>query len=252
MLAKAVFAFAFLLLMGVTLLFPSFPPAQILYECLKIPQTTLFIRVLSVTAILNGITNGFFWILIASTALGVARCAKSNSLQSIPVPPELSTPPLEPMHVNTRINKLPPSITVRKKPTEMEQDVETINGIGPKWAGLLRDLGIKTVNDLVTAGATKHERQHLADKIGVTYATMLNWVNRGDLLRVNRVGNSYSALLESAGVNTVIDLSARDPSFLCQTFRTINREKNLVKRTPSSKTIEIWVKNAKNLEPIVK
>jgi hypothetical protein len=251
MLAKAVFAIAFLLLMGVTLVFPSFPPAQILYECLKIPQTTLFIGVLSVTAILNGITNGFFWILIASTALGVARRAKSNSLQSIPVPPELSTPPLEPMNVNKRINKLPTSITVRKKPTEMEQDVETINGIGPKWAGLLRDSGINTVNDLVIAGATKHERQYLADKIGVTYATMLNWVNRGDLLRVNRMGKRYSALLESAGVNTVIDLSARDPSFLCQTLKTLNREKNLVKRTPSSKMIEIWVKNAKNLEPIV-
>jgi len=251
MLAKAVFAFAFLLLMGVTLLFPSFPPAQILYECLKIPQTTLFIGVLSVAALLNGITNGFFWVLIASMAFGVARRAKSNFLHSIPVSPELSTPPLEPVHVNTRINKLPPSITVRKRPTEMEQDVETINGIGPKWAGLLRDSGIKTVNDLVIAGATKHERQYLADKIGVTYATMLNWVNRGDLLRVNRMGKRYSALLESAGVNTVIDLSARDPSFLCQTFRTINREKNLVKRPPSSKTIEIWVKNAKNFEPIV-
>ena len=105
---------------------------------------------------------------------------------------------------------------------------------------------------VVIAGATKHERQHLADKIGVTYATLLKWVNRGDLLRVNGIGKKYSALLESAGVDTVIDLSTRNPSFLCQTFRTLNREKNLVRRTPPSKTIEIWVKNAKNLEPIVK
>ena len=251
MLAKAVFAFAFLILMGVTLVFPSFPPAQLLYEYLKIPQTTLSMGGLSVAALLNGITNGFFWILIAATTFGLARRAKSNSLLSIPVPPDLSTSPPEPILVDTRVNKLPPSITVRKKTTEMEQYVETINGIGPKWAGLLRDLGIKTVNDLVIAGATKHERQHLADKIGVTYAIMLNWVNRGDLLRVNRMSKRYSALLESAGVNTVIDLSTRDPTFLCQTLRTINRKKNLVKRTPSSKTIEIWVKNAKNLEPIV-
>ena len=250
MLAKAVFALAFLLLMGITLVFPSFPPAQILYEYLKIPQTTLSIGGISVAILLNGITNGFFWILIAATTYGLARHAKSDPLLPIPVPPDLSNP--KPMLVDTRTNKLPSTFTTRKKPIEMEQDIETINGIGPKWAGILRDSGIKTVNELVIAGATKHERQHIADKLGVTHGTMLKWVNRGDLLRVNGINTKYSALLESAGVNTVIDLSTRDPSLLCQTLRTHNREKNLVRRTPPSKTIEIWVKNAKNLEPIVK
>src|SRR4030067_2370558 len=186
MLAKAVFALAFLLLMGITLVFPSFPPAQILYESLRIPQTTLSMWGISVATLLNGLTNGFFWILIAATTYGLARRTKSDPLLSIPVPPDLSTPPPEPMLVDTRLNKLP-SITTRKKTTEMEQEIDTINGIGPKWAGLLRDSGIKTVNDLVIAGATKHERQHLADKIGVTYATLLKWVNRGDLLRENGI-----------------------------------------------------------------
>src|SRR3990172_1391832 len=159
MLAKAVFALAFLLLMGITLVFPSFPPAQILYESLRIPQTTLSIGGISVATLLNGITNGFFWILIAATTYGIARRTKSDPLLTIPVPPDLSTPPPEPMLVDARMYKLSPSTTVRKKPTEMEQDLETINGIGPKWAGLLRDSGIKTVNDLVIAGPTKHKRQ---------------------------------------------------------------------------------------------
>lgn len=252
MLPKAVFSFAFLLLMGITLVFPSFPPAQILYEYLKFPQTTLSIWGVSIATLLNGITNGFFWILVAATTYGLARRTKSDPLLSIPLPPEFSTPPPKPMHVDTRINSLPTSTPIRKKPTEMEQDIETIKGIGPKWGELLRYSGIKTVNDLVTACATKHERQRLANKIGVTYATLLKWVNRGDLLRVDGLGKKYSELLETAGVNSVIDLSTRDPSFLCQTLRTINGEKNLVGRTPPSKTVEIWVKNAKNLEPIVK
>jgi predicted flap endonuclease-1-like 5' DNA nuclease len=237
--------------MGITLVFPSFPPAQILYEFLTIPKTTLSICGISVATLLNGITNGFFWILIAATTYALTRRTKSASLHSIPVPPDLSTPSPEPMLSHTPIDKLPPSITTRKKPTEIEQDIETINGIGPKWAGLLRESGIKTVNDLVMAGATKHERQHLADKVGVPYATMLKWVNRGDMLRVNGIGKKHSALLESAGVNTVIDLSTRDPSSLCETLSTLNFEENLVRRTPPSKTIENWVKNAKNLEPVI-
>jgi predicted flap endonuclease-1-like 5' DNA nuclease len=127
----------------------------------------------------------------------------------------------------------------------MEQGIETINGIGPKSGGLLRNSGVKTVNDLLRVGATERGRQHLANKVGVTYATLLKWVYRGDLLRINGVGKKYSALLESAGVNTITDLSMRNPSYLCQTLRIVNREKNLVRRTPPSKTIEIWVKNAK-------
>src|SRR4030065_1798310 len=102
MLAKAVFAFAFLLLMGITLVFPSFPPAQILYEYLKIPQTTLSIWGISVATLLNGVTNGFFWILIAATTYGIARRTRNEPLLTIPVPPDLSTPPPEPMLVDAR------------------------------------------------------------------------------------------------------------------------------------------------------
>jgi predicted flap endonuclease-1-like 5' DNA nuclease len=252
MLAKAIFAVAFLLLMGVTLVFPSFPPAQLLSEYLKIPQTTLSIGGISVATLLNGITNAFFWIIIAATLYGLARHTKSDTLPPMPVPPDLPTLPPEPMLVDMRVNKIPPSFTVRKAPIGMEQGIETINGIGPKSGGLLRNSGIKTVNDLLRVGATERGRQHLANKVGVTYATLLKWVYRGDLLRINGVGKKYSALLESAGVNTITDLSMRNPSYLCQTLRIVNREKNLVRRTPPSKTIEIWVKNAKNLEPIVK
>jgi predicted flap endonuclease-1-like 5' DNA nuclease len=252
MLAEAIFAVGFLLFMSITLVIPSFPPAQLLYEYLKIPQTTLSIWGISIATLLNSITNGFFWVIIAVTIYGLARHTNSDPLPPMPVAPHLRSPPPEPMRVDMRVNKIPPSVTVRKQSIVMEQDIETINGIGPIWGELLRNSGIKTVNDLVRSGATKRGRQHLANKVGVTYAELLKWVYRGDLLRINGIGIKYSALLESAGVNTVTDLSTRNPHYLCQTLRVINREKNLVRRTPPSKTIEIWVNNAKNLDPIVK
>jgi predicted flap endonuclease-1-like 5' DNA nuclease len=155
------------------------------------------------------------------------------------------------MPVDTRPNTTSPLITTSKKPIEMEPDIETINGIGPKYSGSLRNVGIKTVNDLLRAGATKYGRQNLANKVGVTYATLLKWVHRGDLLRINGVGKKYSALLESAGVGTIKDLSLRNPIYLYQELKIVNNEQKLVKRTPPSKTIEIWVKSAKNLKPII-
>lgn len=254
MLAKAVAGFVagFLLIVGVTFIVPSFPPAQLVSEYLEIPQTTLSLLGISVATLLNGIVNGLFWILISATIYSLALRARREPLPPMPVAPNLPSPIPEPVLVDTRVNKIPPSFTVRKVPVGVEQGVETINGIGPIYGESLRNSGVKTVSDLLRVGSTKSGRQRLAIRVGVSYATVLKWVYRGDLLRVDGVGKKYSGLLESAGVNTITDLSMRNPSYLCQTLRIVNKEKNLVRRTPPSKTIEIWVKNAKNLEPIVK
>jgi predicted flap endonuclease-1-like 5' DNA nuclease len=249
--AKTILAAAFLLVIGITLVFPSLPPAQLLSQYLEIPQPTQSIWGISLTTILNGITNGLFWLAIAATIYGLARYRESDPLPPMPVPPKLSTPPPEPTPVDTRTNKIPPLITVNKQPVESEQSVEMINGIGPTYGESLRNSGIETVNDLIRAGATKLGRQRLANRVGVTYASVLKWVHRGDLLRINGIGKKYSALLESAGVNTITDLSMKNPSYLCQKLRMLNKEKRLVRRTPPSKTIEIWVRSAKTLERIV-
>jgi predicted flap endonuclease-1-like 5' DNA nuclease len=129
--------------------------------------------------------------------------------------------------------------------------LETFDGIGLVCGELLRNLGIDTVSDLLRVGATERGRRRLASEIGVTYSTLLKWIYREDLLRVRGIGRKYSALLASAGVNTATDLKKKNPDDLCQTLRALNRERHLVMRSPPSKTVEIWVHNAKSLEPIL-
>jgi predicted flap endonuclease-1-like 5' DNA nuclease len=262
--AKTVCVATFLLVMGITLVIPSFPPAQFLYELLKIPQNTMSIFGVSITVVLNGITNGFFWVVIGATAYAVSgRFSKSEPLPPLPEAPHLKTPPPEPMLVDQRINKIPPAFTVRKvaKPRlvtvrkvpkpRLEYEIEMIEGIGPIRSELLRNSGIKTVDDLLRVGASNLARHQLAKEVGVTDGILLKWINRGDLLRVRGVGRQYSELLESAGVISASDLSTRNPNYLHQTLKGVNREKNLVKRVPPADTIRIWVNNAKNLEPIM-
>jgi len=72
-------------------------------------------------------------------------------------------------------------------------------------------------------------------------------VDSRDLLKVRGIGRKYSKLLGSAGVITITDLSTKNPRYLSQALRAVNRERNLVRRTPLSKTIETWVNDAKNL-----
>jgi Domain of unknown function (DUF4332) len=230
---KAIFAAAFSLLVVTTIAFPTFPPAQALYETLKIPQSTTSIFGISTATILNGITNGFFWVLIGVAVYSLASLASKNDPFKMPVPPHLKTPPPISMPFDHRSNMLPPAITVRKPITLKkpigEYKIETIEGIGTIRGALLRNMGIRTVDDLLKVGSTKRGRHRIAKEVGVTDKTLLKWIYRADLLRIRGIGRQYSGLLESAGVNTVKDLSMRKPNYLHQTLKTVNRERNLVK-----------------------
>jgi hypothetical protein len=85
----------------------------------------------------------------------------------------------------------------------------------------------------------------------VASGTLLKWVYRADFFRIRGIGTQYSALLESAGVNTVIDLSRRNPKNLYAKLREINRRKNLVRRVPPYRTVQRWIRSAKNLKRMV-
>ena len=262
---STVFAVAFLVLMGVTLFLPAFPPAQLLLEFLNMPQISLSVLGISIVTLLNGVLNGFLWALVALSVYAAARYAREREpLPPMPEAPQLSSPPLTPNPVDSRTEKILPPLTVspvtvrkslwsmaRTKLFRTEQPIETIDGIGPTYGALLRNSGISTVMDLLETCATEHKRKSLAVQIGVPYATLLRWVYRGDLLRVKGVGRKYAALLESAGVNTISDLSTINPRYLSQLLSAINNERRLVKRAPPSGTIEIWVNTARTLEPIV-
>ena len=56
--AKAVFAGAFGLLIALTLIVPSFPPAEFLYRLLEMPQMAQSIFGISVSTLLYGVING--------------------------------------------------------------------------------------------------------------------------------------------------------------------------------------------------
>jgi predicted flap endonuclease-1-like 5' DNA nuclease len=265
----AALAVVFLLAMGVTLFVPMFPPAQLLLETLGIPKLELSILGISIANLLNGVANGFFWLAIAAIVYGlyglIHSAQRGVPISSIPEPPQLPTPPIEATLVDLRNSIMPPARTIHskpvkkrpvrviriKRPVRKDQDIETIEGIDPMCRVLLRNLGINTVTDLLRVGGKERGRRKLANEVGVSYETLLKWVYQGDLQRVKGVGKKHATLLESAGVNTVTDLSTEDPRYLFNCLRAINTEKNIVSRIPPSKTIESWVSNARTLDPII-
>lgn len=130
-------------------------------------------------------------------------------------------------------------------------NIEDIEGIGPAYAEKLRAAGATTDAKLLEIGATKKDRQNLAEQTGISEDLLLKWVNRADLARVKGVGSEYADLLEAAGIDSVPELAQRNATNLHAKLAEINTEKNLVRALPSESSIESWIDHAKTLDKVV-
>jgi predicted flap endonuclease-1-like 5' DNA nuclease len=254
----AVFVIVFLLLFAVTIVIPAIPPGDMISSLVGISGTTSILGI-SILTIVNGVINGLVWGLIVFVIYVLASPApKKRTLPPImspnyppppkPTPTEATTVTMSAKPIE---RKRRPEVKKRKTYTALDQDIETIEGIGPAYGSKLRNAGVKVIDDLLRAGATGRKRRILANRVGVAQGTLLKWVYRADFFRIRGIGTQYSALLESAGVNTVADLSRRNPKNLYAKLREINRKKNLVRRVPPYRTVQVWVRKAKNLKRIV-
>jgi predicted flap endonuclease-1-like 5' DNA nuclease len=135
--------------------------------------------------------------------------------------------------------------------------IDTIEGIGPAYAKKLKASGVRSCEALLKRGATKKGRNELAEATGFDAKTLLEWVNRADLMRVKGVGSEYSDLLEAAGVDTVKELRNRNAKNLTAKMAEVNEaaikktKKSIVRRVPAESMVERWVAHAKKLPPVV-
>ena len=133
----------------------------------------------------------------------------------------------------------------------MSRSVQTIEGIGSRYAQILKNVGISTTDHLLHAGSTVKGRAELARKTGLSAKLILKWVNMCDLFRVRGVATQYAELLEAAGVDTVKELRNRNSENLTEAMSKANVEKRLVRILPNSKRVSGWIEHAKSLQPVV-
>jgi predicted flap endonuclease-1-like 5' DNA nuclease len=127
-----------------------------------------------------------------------------------------------------------------------------IEGIGPKYAKKLSEIGIKTTEALLKQGATPKGRKAIEEKTQIGHDLILGWVNRSDLFRIKGIGEEYSDLLEEAGVDTVIELSKRVPENLLAKMLEVNKAKKLVRRPPALNMVKNWIDQAKKMNRVIK
>lgn len=122
-----------------------------------------------------------------------------------------------------------------------------IEGIGPTHAATLAEHGLTTTDDLLARGARPAGRAELAQATGIAPALILEWVNHADLFRIKGVAGQFADLLEEAGVDTVVELSHRNPDNLTKALAETNAAKNLANRDASASEVADWVAQAKTM-----
>ena len=133
----------------------------------------------------------------------------------------------------------------------MNRSIEDIEGIGPKYAKMLKAAGVMNTGQLLAEGGERKRRVQLGERCGINEKLILKWVNMSDLFRIKGVGGQWAELLEASGVDTVKELRSRNPENLADRMREINKQKRLVKQVPNVTQVKSWVDQARKLKPAV-
>ncbi len=129
----------------------------------------------------------------------------------------------------------------------MTYPISEIDGLTAFTASKLKSLGIRTTHPLLEAARTAKGRKKLSEKTGFSEQQLLEWANLADCMRIPGMGKAKAELLRASGVNTVRELTHRNPSRLAQAMRDANDKRKLVQVLPSEKTVEQLIAKARKL-----
>ena len=232
MIGGVIFVIAFILFIVISLVTNLPPGYWVVQELLPDIQGTEYASL--VTGIINGVVYGvIIWVIFSLVKIVYDR-RKGPEKVVVQVEHKREAPKVE-----------------KEKETSVypvaSASIDKIEGIGPIYGKKLKDAGINNIENLLDAGGTPKGRKDLAEKTDVSEKLILEWVNLADLFRIKGIGEEYSDLLEEAGVDTVVELSRRNPENLHTRIREINEEKKLVRRTPTLNQVKEWIEQAKTM-----
>lgn len=133
----------------------------------------------------------------------------------------------------------------------MSKKITEIEGIGPVYQEKLAGAGVKTVEGLLEAGASKSGRKKIAEDSGLDESQILVWVNMADLFRIKGVASQFAELLKASGVDTVKELRTRNAENLHAKLVEVQTEKKITRAVPGLSQVTDYIEQAKELKPLV-
>ena len=134
-----------------------------------------------------------------------------------------------------------------RKEQKSEPAASFFSALGSRLSGKLEKAGFSSLSQVLQRGKMPAGRKDLADECGLSVQEVLTMVNYADLCRVGGIDVYLARLLEMAGVDTVPELSHRNPGNLHKKLSEVNRVEKLVEQTPPLEDVTTWIAAAKEL-----
>jgi predicted RecB family nuclease len=129
----------------------------------------------------------------------------------------------------------------------MSYPITDLDGVEGEVAERLKSMGIRTTEKLLDRAKDPKGRKDLSTKLNLDEKLILRWANMADRMRIKGMGKEYAALLRLVGVETVRELTYRNPDRLAKAMAEANANRRLVRVLPSEKAIVRWIESAKKL-----
>lgn len=124
-------------------------------------------------------------------------------------------------------------------------------GVNLEEVAKLEALGIRNVEDMLSAGRTPQLRKELTERSGVSLESILELVKLADLSRLPGVKGIRARLYYDAGIDTVEAFSQWEPVELQEHLEKFVQDFRFDGIAPLPKEIQSTIKNAANLPRII-
>jgi len=130
----------------------------------------------------------------------------------------------------------------------MSYKLSELKGVPVSLAKSLQTLGINDTEEYLLAVTDPDELKVLASKLGIGVGTLSALAARADLLRVPGIGPAYTELLNTAGINSVVELRAAGPGLYDQLMKA--GETLGIKGLPKQAEVTAWVNSAQSMADV--
>lgn len=128
--------------------------------------------------------------------------------------------------------------------------IEDLGTLTRAQVSILRQAGVRNLDEFRRAAYARCGRRQLAERIGVGEEAILEAVRRADLCRVSGVGPEMASLLHAAGVGSARELSQqRAPELVRNCLRHLEDSGRNRCRRPSVGSVGRFIAHATELPP---
>ena len=125
-------------------------------------------------------------------------------------------------------------------------ELTEIVGLKAADAKKLKKEGISSVEDLILL--SDKDIKALAKKTGISAKKIDSWQEHAELMGLDGVGPVYANILNEIGIDSVKELSRRNPKNTFAKIKEFAKENpDLVQELPTQKDVEGWINQAKTL-----